>query len=64
MKITFYGTRGSIAVPDSGFIQFGGNTSCVMLTLDDGHVIIFDAGTGIRKLGNVDFGRCSTSPRI
>jgi peptidoglycan/xylan/chitin deacetylase (PgdA/CDA1 family) len=36
MKITFYGTRGSIPVPDSDFIQFGGNTSCVMLTLDDG----------------------------
>jgi phosphoribosyl 1,2-cyclic phosphodiesterase len=52
MKITFYGTRGSIPVPDRDFIQFGGNTSCVMLTLDEGHVIIFDAGTGIRKLGN------------
>ena len=52
LKITFYGTRGSISVPDSNFTKFGGNTSCVLLTLDDGHVIIFDAGIGIRKLGN------------
>ena len=52
MKISFYGTRGSISVPDSDYVKFGGNTSCVRLTLNDGHVIIFDAGTGIRKLGD------------
>jgi len=61
MKITFYGTRGSIAVPDLNFTQFGGNTSCIMLTLDSGHVIIFDAGTGIRKLGN-DLSKQSYDP--
>lgn len=30
---------------------FGGNTSCVTVS-DDSDLIIFDAGTGIRKLGN------------
>ena len=52
MKVTFYGTRGSTPVPDQDFIEFGGNTSCIMLTLNQGQVIIFDAGTGIRRLGS------------
>ena len=50
MKATFYGTRGSTPVSEKNFVQFGGNTSCVMLTMDSGHNFIFDAGTGIRKL--------------
>ena len=52
MKVTFYGTRGSTPVPERDYFQFGGNTSCVMLTTDSGHNIIFDAGTGIRNLGS------------
>ncbi len=52
MKVTFYGTRGSTPVPEKDYVQFGGNTSCVMLTTDSGHNIIFDAGTGIRTLGS------------
>ena len=52
MKITFYGTRGSIPIADPNCVEFGGNTSCVLVTQDDDKVIIFDAGTGIRKLGS------------
>ena len=52
MKVTFYGTRGSIPVPDPDFVAFGGNTSCILVTLSTGRVAILDAGTGIRKLGN------------
>lgn len=51
MKITFYGTRGSISVSEPEFYQFGGNTSCVLVTFDNGRIAILDAGTGIRKLG-------------
>ncbi len=53
MIIKFYGTRGSIPVCESGFQEFGGNTTCVAVTDDskEGDVLIFDAGTGIRKLG-------------
>ena len=51
MNIKFYGTRGSIPVPERGFMDFGGNTSCVRVTLARGQIIIFDAGTGIRQLG-------------
>ena len=32
-------------------VEYGGNTSCVEVALDDGTVLVFDAGTGIRGLG-------------
>jgi phosphoribosyl 1,2-cyclic phosphodiesterase len=34
-------------------MRYGGNTSCVEVTLDDGTTLILDAGTGIRNLGLV-----------
>ncbi len=52
MKITFYGTRGSISVPDKNFSEFGGNTACLLLKFENGRIAILDAGTGLRKLGN------------
>ena len=51
MLIKFYGVRGSIASPGSETVRYGGNTACVYIEADDGSLIIFDAGTGIRKLG-------------
>jgi len=52
MRLKFYGTRGSIPVCDSGFQQFGGNTTCLQITFTDtNRVAIIDAGTGIRNLG-------------
>jgi phosphoribosyl 1,2-cyclic phosphodiesterase len=51
MKVTFYGTRGSIPVCETAFQEFGGNTTCVLLTGDDGRIAILDAGSGIRNLG-------------
>ncbi len=53
MIIKFYGTRGSIPVCESGFQEFGGNTTCVAVMDDNkkGDILIFDAGTGIRTLG-------------
>jgi phosphoribosyl 1,2-cyclic phosphodiesterase len=32
-------------------MRYGGNTSCVEVTLSDGSTLILDAGTGIRNLG-------------
>ena len=52
MKLRFWGTRGSIPSPGQHTVKYGGNTTCLELILDDGTLIIFDAGTGIRKLGN------------
>ena len=52
MKVKFYGTRGSIAVPGEEFAEFGGNTACVLVKFSNGRIAILDAGTGIRRLGN------------
>ena len=52
MKVTFYGTRGTMPVADPDYTQFGGNTACILITFSTGRVAILDAGTGIRKLGN------------
>jgi phosphoribosyl 1,2-cyclic phosphodiesterase len=53
MVITFYGVRGSIPSPGDTTVKYGGNTSCVHVELDNGHSLILDAGTGIRKLGKL-----------
>ncbi|MEK7399502.1 MAG: MBL fold metallo-hydrolase [Candidatus Poribacteria bacterium] len=50
-KIKFWGTRGSIPVPGSGTVKFGGNTSCVEIRCGK-ELIILDAGTGIKNLGS------------
>jgi phosphoribosyl 1,2-cyclic phosphodiesterase len=51
LKVRFWGTRGSIPSPGAQTVKFGGNTSCLEVNDDSGNVFIFDAGTGIRKLG-------------
>src|SRR6188472_4077140 len=51
MKVKLWGTRGSIPSPGPETIRYGGNTSCVGVTLADGSMLALDAGTGIRSLG-------------
>jgi phosphoribosyl 1,2-cyclic phosphodiesterase len=51
MKVKIWGARGSIPAPGPETMRYGGNTSCVEVTLDDGTKLILDAGTGIRNLG-------------
>jgi CheY-like chemotaxis protein/phosphoribosyl 1,2-cyclic phosphodiesterase len=51
MRVRFWGTRGSIATPGQDTVHFGGNTSCVELTTNDGQRIVLDCGTGARPLG-------------
>ncbi len=56
MEIRFWGVRGSIPAPGAHTLEFGGNTSCVEVRCG-GQRIIFDAGTGIRLLGNAIKGK-------
>jgi phosphoribosyl 1,2-cyclic phosphodiesterase len=49
--VKVWGARGSIPAPSPETIRYGGNTSCVQLTLSDGTILVLDAGTGIRSLG-------------
>jgi len=49
LRVTCWGTRGSIPAPGPETVRFGGNTSCVEVRAA-GCRLIFDAGTGIRTL--------------
>ncbi len=50
-QVKFWGVRGSIACPSRYHMEYGGNTSCVEIILDENRRFILDAGTGIRYLG-------------
>ena len=50
MRVRFWGVRGSIACPGPSTIRYGGNTPCIEVRCDE-HVLVFDAGTGLRPLG-------------
>jgi len=49
--VRFWGVRGSIACPGEGTVRYGGNTSCLEVFCG-GKRLIFDAGTGLRPLGD------------
>lgn len=51
MTVRFWGVRGSCPAPGPKTARYGGNTSCVTVELSDGNVLILDAGTGLRELG-------------
>ena len=61
MELRIRGARGSVASPGREMIRYGGNTSCVDVTLSDGTQVVLDAGTGIR---NVDPGPTATERPI
>jgi phosphoribosyl 1,2-cyclic phosphodiesterase len=51
VRVTLWGTRGSVAAPGPETVRYGGNTSCVEVRGADGTLLVLDAGTGIRRLG-------------
>ncbi len=50
MYIKFWGVRGSTPTPQLENMRYGGNTSCVEVRVN-GHIYVFDCGTGFRNLG-------------
>ena len=52
MLIRCWGARGSIPVSGKEYLRYGGNTTCLEIRGEDDQLIIVDAGSGIRKLGN------------
>jgi phosphoribosyl 1,2-cyclic phosphodiesterase len=60
VKVRLWGTRGSVASPGADTARYGGNTSCVEVCGTGDTVLVLDAGTGIRPLGNVLHGKTRT----
>jgi phosphoribosyl 1,2-cyclic phosphodiesterase len=51
VKVTVWGSRGSVASPGPETVGYGGNTSCVEVRNGHGDVVVLDGGTGARRLG-------------
>lgn len=51
MELTFWGVRGSTPVSGRDKLKYGGSTSSASIVSAGGEVIIIDAGTGIKALG-------------
>ncbi len=52
MYIKCWGSRGSIPVSGKDHVKYGGDTTCLEIRTKSDDIIIVDAGTGIRRLGN------------
>lgn len=52
MDMTFWGVRGGLPIAGKNTLRYGGNTACIALSFPDGQFFIFDAGTGIKILGD------------
>lgn len=51
MSLRFWGVRGSLPSPGPATVRYGGNTLCIELRCGP-HLLILDAGSGLRALGN------------
>lgn len=58
MALRFWGVRGSLPTPGPGTLRYGGNTPCVSLRCGP-HLLILDAGSGLRALGDTFAGGIS-----
>ncbi len=52
MIIRCWGARGSIPVSGREYVKYGGDTTCLEIRTKDDEIIILDAGSGLRRLGN------------
>ena len=62
LRLTFWGTRGSVPTPGPLTVRYGGNTPCVEVRTESGRLIILDAGTGLRELGRSLVERSNGAP--
>lgn len=52
LNLEFWGVRGTCPVSGNNGSMYGGHTPCSSLETPDGNVLILDAGTGIKRLGD------------
>ena len=64
MLIKCWGSRGSIPVSGKEYLKYGGDTACIEIGTKSNDIIIIDAGTGIRRLGNKLMGEKSSTYNI
>lgn len=52
MLIKCWGARGSIPVSGPEYLKYGGDTTCIEIRTKNDEIIIVDAGSSIRRVGN------------
>ncbi len=52
MQLDLWGVRGTIPSPGADKVRYGGHTLCASVRLLDGTILVVDAGTGIKDLGD------------
>jgi phosphoribosyl 1,2-cyclic phosphodiesterase len=62
VRLKFWGVRGSTPTPQIENLKFGGNTSCLEVRTAENECVIFDAGSGIRALGQTLMQEANGSP--
>ena len=50
-KLRFWGARGTVPSPSADQLRYGGNTSCLAVSLSEREHVIFDCGSGLRRFG-------------
>jgi phosphoribosyl 1,2-cyclic phosphodiesterase len=62
VRLKFWGVRGSTPTPQIENLKFGGNTPCLEVRTTENECVIFDAGSGIRALGQTLMQEANGSP--
>lgn len=52
IELSYWGVRGTLPVPGPDSLKYGGNTNCLSVQFPKDNMVIFDAGTGIKKLSD------------
>ncbi len=52
VTVRFWGARGTLPRPGRDTNKYGGNTMCVTMSFPQGQFFIFDAGSGLKYLGD------------
>ncbi len=52
MYVRCWGSRGSLPVSGKAYDTYGGDTTCLEIRSKSGDIVVVDAGSGIRGLGN------------
>ncbi len=50
--VTYWGVHGTLPVPGPANVRYGGNTSCVSVEVGGEPLLIFDCGTGVKRLSD------------
>jgi phosphoribosyl 1,2-cyclic phosphodiesterase len=50
--VTYWGVHGTLPVPGAANVRYGGNTSCVSVEVGGEPLLVFDCGSGVKRLSD------------